>query len=222
MAMELGLDKFQGVFSRLRKLPQSQRIALLAAIAAAVVGSYIYLFYLPARATLERLGAQQLELQRKLSEVSSVAANLPAFQARLTELDVELKTALRQLPNSKELPGLLTDISSRGKNAGLEFKAFRPKDEVPREFYAEVPIEIEFNGGFHEIARFFDALSKLPRIVNVADLQVDIDKETPLGTRLKVKGNATTFRFLEQAAAPAAPVAPATPAAPATANGGEA
>jgi len=220
--MELGLDKFQGVFSRLRKLPQSQRIALLAAIAAAVVGSYIYLFYLPARATLERLGAQQLELQRKLSEVSSVAANLPAFQARLTELDVELKTALRQLPNSKELPGLLTDISSRGKNAGLEFKAFRPKEEVPREFYAEVPIEIEFNGGFHEIARFFDALSKLPRIVNVADLQVDIDKETPLGTRLKVKGNATTFRFLEQAAAPAAPVAPATPAAPATANGGEA
>jgi type IV pilus assembly protein PilO len=222
MAMELGLDKFQGVFSRLRKLPQSQRIALLAAIAAAVVGSYVYLFYLPARATLERLGAQQLELQRKLSEVSSVAANLPAFQARLTELDVELKTALRQLPNSKELPGLLTDISSRGKNAGLEFKAFRPKDEVPREFYAEVPIEIEFNGGFHEIARFFDALSKLPRIVNVADLQVDIDKETPLGTRLKVKGNATTFRFLEQAAAPAAPVGPAKPAAPATADGGEA
>jgi len=220
--MELGLDKFQGVFSRLRKLPQSQRIALLAAIAAAVVGSYVYLFYLPARATLERLGAQQLELQRKLSEVSSVAANLPAFQARLTELDVELKTALRQLPNSKELPGLLTDISSRGKNAGLEFKAFRPKDEVPREFYAEVPIEIEFNGGFHEIARFFDALSKLPRIVNVADLQVDIDKETPLGTRLKVKGNATTFRFLEQAAAPAAPVGPAKPAAPATADGGEA
>jgi len=222
MAMELGLDKFQGVFSRLRKLPQSQRVALLAAIAAAVVGSYVYLFYLPARATLERLGAQQLELQRKLSEVSSVAANLPAFQARLTELDVELKTALRQLPNSKELPGLLTDISSRGKNAGLEFKAFRPKDEVPREFYAEVPIEIEFNGGFHEIAHFFDALSKLPRIVNVADLQVEIDKETPMGTRLKVKGNATTFRFLEQAAAPAGPVAPAKPAAPATADGGEA
>jgi type IV pilus assembly protein PilO len=220
--MDLGLDKFQGVFSRLRKLPQSQRIGLLAAIAAAVVGSYVYLFFLPGRETLERLGAQQLELQRKLSEVSAVAANLPAFQARLTELEVELKTALRQLPNSKELPGLLTDISSRGKSAGLEFKAFRPKDEVPREFYAEVPIEIEFNGGFHEIAHFFDALSNLPRIVNVADLQVEIDKETPLGTQLKVKGNATTFRFLEQAAAPVAPVAPAKRAAAAKADGGEA
>jgi type IV pilus assembly protein PilO len=222
MAMDLGLDKFQGVFVKLGKLPRAQRIAVLAVLSAAVVGVYVYLFYLPASATLDGLSAQQLELQRKLNEVRSVAANLPSFQARLTELEVELKTALRQLPNSKELPGLLTDISSRGKNAGLEFKAFRPKDEVPRDFYAEVPIEIEFNGGFHEIARFFDDVSKLPRIVNVADLKIEIEKETPLGTRLLVKGNATTFRFLEQAVAPSAAPTAGKPAPGATSKGGEA
>ncbi len=218
--MELGLDKLQEASARLMKLPRYQRGALLAALSAAVLGLYVYALYLPARATLDRLGAQQLDLQRKLNEVRSVAANLPAFQARLTELEVELKTALRQLPNSKELPGLLTDISSRGKNAGLEFKAFRPKEEVPREFYAEVPISIEFTGGFHEVARFFDDLAKLPRIVNVGDLRVDIEKEGPLGTKLLVKGNATTFRFLEQAA-PAAGT-PAGKQAPAKAKGGAA
>jgi type IV pilus assembly protein PilO len=153
--------------------------------------------------------------------VRSVASNLPAFELRLTELEGELKTAVRQLPNSKELPGLLTDISSRGKNAGLEFKGFRPKDEVPRDFYAEVPIDIEFTGGFHEIARFFDDVSKLPRIVNVNDLKVEIEKEAPFGTRLIVRGNATTFRFLEQAAAPVAPAAPAK-VAPAKAKEGDA
>lgn len=216
--MELGLEKYQATFAKLTKLPRSQRLAILALLALTVVGAYVYLFYLPSRETLERLGAQQLELQRKLSEVRSVAANLPAFQARLSDLETELKTALRQLPNSKELPGLLTDVSSRGKNAGLEFRAFRPKDEVPREFYAEVPIEIEFTGSFHDIARFFDDVSKLPRIVNVADLKVEIEKETPLGTRLVVKGNATTFRFLEQGGAPAAPAQ----AAPVRAKGGDA
>lgn len=219
--MELGLEKFQGAFSRLSKLPRSQRIAILVALAASVVGLYAYLLYLPASETLARLNTQELELQRKLNEVRSIAANLPAFQARLTELEGELKTALRELPNSKELPGLLTDISSRGKNAGLEFKAFRPKDEIPRDFYAEVPIEIEFNGGYHDIARFFDDLSKLPRIVNVADLKIEIEKETTLGTRLLVKGNATTFRFLEQAAGSADSAAPAK-AAPVRAKGGDA
>lgn len=221
MAMNLGLDRFQGVFVRLAKLPRSQRTALLATMAVSVVGLYVYLFYLPARATLERLGAQQLELQRKLNEVRAVASNLSTFQARLTELEVELKTALRQLPNSKELPGLLTDISSRGKNAGLEFKAFRPKDEVPRDFYAEVPIEIEFNGGFHEIARFFDDLSKLPRIVNVSNLKIEIEKESPLSTRLVVRGSATTFRFVEQAAVAPAPAGKPGPAK-AKSKGGEA
>lgn len=219
--MELGLERFQGAFVKLSKLPRAQRIGLLGLVAVAIVGLYVYSFFLPARETLDQLSAQQLELQRKLNEVRSVAANLPAFQTRLTELEVELKTALRQLPNSKELPGLLTDISSRGKNAGLEFKAFRPRDEVPRDFYAEVPIEIEFTGGFHEIARFFDDVSKLPRIVNVADLKVEIEKESPMGTRLVVRGNATTFRFLEQSLAPAGTAAPVK-AAPAKAHGGEA
>ena len=60
-----------------------------------------------------------------------------------------LTLALRQLPDSKELPVLLTDVTSLGKNAGLEFKAFRPRPEIQRDFYAEVPIEIEFTGRFH-------------------------------------------------------------------------
>jgi type IV pilus assembly protein PilO len=212
--MELGLDKFQDVFVRLARLPRMQRVAFLAVLSVGIVGLYVYTFFLPAQATIEQLEAQQLELQRKLNEVRSVAANLPAFEARLGELEVELKTALRQLPNSKELPGLLTDISSRGKNAGLEFRAFRPKDEIPRDFYAEVPIEIEFTGTFHEIARFFDDIAKLPRIVNVSDLRVEIEREGPQATRLVVKGNATTFRFLEQALAPGgkAPTASRTPA----------
>ena len=218
--MDLGLESFQGAFLRLSKLPRSQRIGLLGLVAGGIIGLYVYSFFLPARETLDQLSSQQLELQRKLNEVRSIAANLPAFQARLTELEVELKTALRQLPNSKELPGLLTDISSRGKNAGLEFRAFRPKDEIPRDFYAEVPIEIEFTGSFHEIARFFDDVSKLPRIVNVSDLKVEIEKESPLSTRLVVKGNATTFRFLEQSLAPAN--AEANAKASTGAQGGEA
>ena len=94
---------------------------------------------------------------------------------------------------------LLTDITSLGKNAGLEFKAFRPKEEVRRDFYAEVPIDIEFTGDFHDTAAFFDEISRLPRIVNVGSLDVVISTENSLDTVLQVKGNATTFRFLDDA-----------------------
>jgi type IV pilus assembly protein PilO len=130
--------------------------------------------------------------------VRSVAANMGRFQDEIAGLEKKLKIALRQLPDSKELPVLLTDVTSLGKNAGLEFKAFRPQDEVRRDFYAEVPIGIEFTGTFHEIANFFDRVAKLPRIVNVAELDMSIGDESANQTKLKVKGRATTFRFLEE------------------------
>ena len=224
--MNLGLEKFQGSFEKLAKLPRPYRLALIPAVAVVVLALYGYAFYSPASTELDQLRAQQLELQRKLNEVRAVAANLGAFEEELTRLERELTIALRQLPNSKELPVLLTDISTLGKNAGLEFKSFKPKPEVPREFYAEVPIEIEFNGQFHEIAAFFDEISRLPRIVNVSELKMSIAKETAGETRLLVKGNATTFRFLESTA-PAAP-APGGPGGmpgrkpPAGQQGGEA
>jgi len=204
MAMDLGLDKLQGSLERFSKLPKNARQGVIAGVVIAVLGLYGWLFYLPASTQLKAVHAQELELQRKLNEVRTVAANLPKFQEELAELERRFEVALRQLPNSKELPVLLTDVSSIGKNAGLEFKSFKPKTEVPRDFYAEVPIEIEFSGSFHEIATFFDNVSKLPRIVNVSDIQMRVDEENLEGTRLQVSGNATTFRFLEAAAAPAA------------------
>jgi type IV pilus assembly protein PilO len=218
--MNLGLDKLQSSAEKLAKLPRSYRIAMIPAVMVIVVGGYLWSFWSPAHTELEGLRAQQLELQRKLNEVRAVAANLSAFEEELHHLDQELTVALRQLPNSKELPVLLTDISSLGKNAGLEFKSFRPKEEVPREFYAEVPIEIEFTGGFHEIASFFDQVSKLPRIVNIGELKMKIFKETTDGTLLQVEGNATTFRFLEAASAPPAPAAGARPAGQGAAGAG--
>jgi type IV pilus assembly protein PilO len=225
--MDLGLDKLQASLDKLTKLPRPYRMAIVPGIVVIVFALYGWTFYAPASRDLDSLRAQELELQRKLNEVRSVTQNLGAFEEELGRLDRELVVALRQLPNSKELPVLLTDISTLGKNAGLEFKSFKPKPEVPREFYAEVPIEIEFHGHFHEIAEFFDQISRLPRIVNVSDLKMKVDKENTNETLLFVSGNATTFRFLDTGVAPSPEKAAPAGAAPgvqkpAAGRGGEA
>jgi type IV pilus assembly protein PilO len=206
--VDLGLDKLQGTVDRFAKLPRAYRMALVPFVAVLLLAGYVWLFFLPARAELQTVEAQERDLERKVSEVRAIVANLAAFEAELSQLEQKLKLALRQLPDSKELPGLLTDVSSLGKDAGLEFKAFRPRDEVNREFYAEVPIEVEFSGDYHDIARFFDRVSKLPRIVNVSELNMEILDQKSDSTRLKVHGEATTFRFIEHEV----PATPATPA----------
>jgi type IV pilus assembly protein PilO len=207
--MDLGLDKLQPHLEKLARLPKPYQMATLPLLAALVLGGYVYSLYLPASRELAQVQDQHLTLQRKLNEVRSVAANVATFEQEIAALEKKLSIALRQLPNSKELPVLLTDVTSLGKNAGLDFKAFRPGIEVKRDFYAEVPIDIEFSGRYHDIAGFFDEVSRLPRIVNVGELEVTIADEDTLETFLNVKGQARTFRFIEEAQAP-----PAQPAAP--------
>ena len=201
--MELGLDKLQVHLDKLTRLPKGARMALVPVILALVVGIYGYVFYLPASQELAKAEQEQLQLQRKLSEVRAVAANEQAVRDEIAQLEKKLAVALRQLPDSKELPVLLTDVTSLGKNAGLDFRAFRPQQEIRKAFYAEVPIDIEFTGGFHDIAVFFDQIARLPRIVNISELEMTIGKESSLNTQLKVKGKATTFRFVEPEPEPA-------------------
>jgi type IV pilus assembly protein PilO len=175
--MDFGLDQFNSQFEKLAKLPKGYRLAILPALAVLVVATYVYLLYLPKAEQLESVRTQQLQLHRRLNEVRAVAANIGKFEEEIAALERKLKVALRQLPDSKELPVLLTDINTLGKTSGLDFKAFRPADEVRRDFYE---------------------ISRLPRIVNVNELSIGIADENSVETVLKVKGEATTFRFIEE------------------------
>jgi type IV pilus assembly protein PilO len=186
----------QSKLEAVSKLPKAARIGILAAVAIMIAGGYYYFSYQARADELKQLHAQELELQRKLSEVRSVAANIGAFEAEIGDLEVKLKTALRQLPNKKQLEVLLTDISNLGKTAGIEIKSFKRNEEIGHDFYAEVPIQIELSGQFHDVAMFFDLMSKLPRIVNMGALSIGVQKENEVSTLLSVKGTATTFRFV--------------------------
>lgn len=188
--------ELQGYIDKITKLPKAARIGILFAIGASFIAGYYFLFYEDKAEELRQLHTQEMELQRKLSEVRSVAANIAAFEAEIADLEIKLKTALRQLPNEKQLEVLLTDISNLGKTAGIEIKSFKRNGEIVHDFYAEVPIEIALEGEFHDVAEFFDLMSKLPRIVNMGSLSIGVARENESETLLSVKGTATTFRFV--------------------------
>jgi type IV pilus assembly protein PilO len=118
-------------------------------------------------------------------------------------LNEELKTALTQLPNEKEIPEILKNISSLGKESNLEFTLFRPKPEEPQQFYAKVPIELVVLGNYHSIGLFFDKVSKLPRIINVVDFNMTRAKDvkgkiSETENLVKTSCMINTYRFIEK------------------------
>jgi len=190
--------EIQSKLDQISKLPTATRVAIVVGISLVIIAGYYFGIYTDKADKLARLRTQELELQRKLSEVRSVAANLAEFEEEIAALELKLSSVLRQLPNRKELEVLLTDISNLGKTAGVEIKSFVRKEELVHGFYAEVPIELEIEGEYHSLAHFFDLVSGLPRIVNMGALNIKVEKETLEATRLRIVGTATTFRFVRK------------------------
>lgn len=181
----------------IKKLPTKQKAIALAVILALIAGLYWYLVYNPKAVELAGLVANSDKLQAELNESKALAADLPRFKEEVARLNEELKKALLELPDKKEIPSLLTSISNLGTESGLEFLSFKPSPEAPSGFYAKVPVALNVKGSFYEVATFFDKVGKLPRIVNIAEVTIGGAKEEGGKLVLTTSCLATTYRFIE-------------------------
>ena len=187
------------VLERMETLPAVARMTVLGALFASVVAVYWVSAFSASLSELNVLQQQHTRLQSEIAQSRGVIANLASFESRRNEMGARLEIALRKLPNSRELPVLLTDITGLGKKAGLEFRSFTPQAERMKEFYAEVPISVEMFGSYHDFGSFFEKLAQHERIVNMTELELMIETPGPNEALLEMRGVATTFRFVENA-----------------------
>jgi type IV pilus assembly protein PilO len=199
MALDLNID-FDEKLEQLAKIPKPIRLAVVSSLLVALAATYWFMSYKPAQDQRSELVVRGQELQRQLNNARTVAANVPGFEAEVAELERDLDLALKQLPNRKQFEDLLQDISTAGKKVGVTIKSIDRDKEVPRDFYAEVPFKLELEGAYHDLARFFEMVANLPRIVEIGGLDIKVAKETRQSTQLKITGRATTYRFLSDEA----------------------
>jgi type IV pilus assembly protein PilO len=183
---------------KILKLPTKQKILLLVLISVIEAAALVWFLYLPKYNELSGLKTELTRLEGEIDEKTRITKNLPKLQAEYEKLNQELAQALTELPNSQEIPSLLTSITTLGKNAGLDFLTFRPKGEVPKEFYADVPVDIIVSGSYFSVANFFAAVANLPRIVNITNVAFSDIKNVNNRMMTKVTCLATTFRFLDK------------------------
>jgi len=183
---------------KILKLPTKQKILIFSVVMLLEAAALIWFLYVPKYQEHVKLKAELTKLQNEIEEKTKVVANLPRLQQEYDQLNQELAQALTELPNSKEIPSLLTSITTLGKNAGLDFLVFRPKGEAVKDFYAEVPVEIVISGSFYSVANFYAAVSNLPRIVNISNVAFSDIKNLNNRIMTKVTCLATTFRFLDK------------------------
>ena len=179
--------------------PLPFRVAVIAIVFLLVTGLGIYWFIVKDRAPqLERAQLEEQELRTTFENKQRKAANYDAYKAQLAQIEQSFGTMLRQLPGETEIPSLIVDISQTGLAAGLQEKLFVPQPEIPKDFYAEKPIKIQFSGGYHELANFVSGVAALPRIVTLHDINISRD-DPEFFDELNMEVTAQTYRYLEEA-----------------------
>ncbi len=163
----------------------------------AVIGAGFYFFiFKPKFEKIEKLKQTLKTKKRTLVTYEAKAKILPQLEEKLKKLKEELNYAMAALPNEKEIPVLLTEISRAGTKTGLKFINFKPKPEQVKEgFYAVIPVSMVVQGRFHQHVHFFDEVSRLYRIVNINSISM---QSTNGGHILNVSCEAETYRFVNK------------------------
>ncbi|MEN6472634.1 MAG: type 4a pilus biogenesis protein PilO [Syntrophaceae bacterium] len=174
------------------------KVVVLALILGIIVAVYWQFLYRPVMTEVKTLEPELTTLKQELSAKQAIVAERPKYEAELEQTRHELVLALKQLPDKSEIPSLLETISSLGKSSGLNFILFKPRPEVPKNFYAEIPVDIKVQGTYRDVVTFFDRVSKMPRIVNMSEISMSGPKRESDGrTSVTTTCMATTYKFIE-------------------------
>jgi type IV pilus assembly protein PilO len=154
---------------------------------------------------LETYQAKEQTLKADFENKQKKAVNLEEYRQQLDEIEKSFGDLLRQLPDKTQVPDLLVDVSQTGLASGLEFELFRPGNETPKEFYAELPIDIRVLGNYMEFGTFISGLASLPRIVTIHNVKIMPRKDTSASNKNKplvMEALVKTYRYMDEAAAP--------------------
>ena len=183
---------------RFFELPLSQRILAYGVAFLLLAVLYWYFFYQPVVAQIEEKLNRQSELEAEQAKLTSTLKDSKKLREDIVESEARFKEATTQLPEEKEIPELLRQVSNLGRDSGLEITLFRQQTETLQDLHAEVPVEMAVRGGYHQIALFFEKVRRLDRIVNISD--IGIKNPQMVDGRLQVDTSffATTYRFLTE------------------------
>jgi len=103
------------------------------------------------------------------------------------------------LPSTTEYPAFLSAVQSVANATGVDLIAWSPQPEVKEQYYARVPMTIELEGRFHQIAKFFYGIGQSDRIMNMENITLSKPRVVDQDVHLSVQGLATAFRAVEDA-----------------------
>ncbi|PYX92620.1 MAG: hypothetical protein DMG67_06285 [Acidobacteria bacterium] len=185
---------------------------LLAGVIAIVLGAGVWWVWVkPVNDDNEQ---KQIALDQKKADNETLRRyerDLPGLEREIASLQQQLEIQRTIVPDEKEAPGFMHLMQDTAASAGIEIRRYTAMPVQTREFYTEVPYQIDIDGSYYAVVNFFERVAKLQRIINIGGLQMATPKFT-YAPNESVVANCMATTFFNHDSSKTAPATPAAAA----------
>jgi len=189
----------------LTKLPLAGQLGVAFLVAALICGAFYWFSYAEALEQEKTKEAALAVLQKEIRALEATANRLPEFQREVQALEARLETLKRILPPEKEMPDLMRRVQYLAAQSSLAIRGFNPAPTAQRDFYVEVPVNLEVEGTYHNLGAFFDRISRMSRLVNIGEVKIKAQSKQAINNTIGVTAVATTYVYQDPPPAAAQP-----------------
>lgn len=196
--------KTREILEKIQKVPAKTRASAFVGVVVAIVVLFIWQIHIPKTDEIKKLESEVSGLETKIRENDAQIRKLDELRQEVKMLQEKLSLLTQQLPPESEVSGLLRQIQGLVNKSGLTLKLWKPETRKPHSsgMYEEIPITLRLLGGYHNVAMFYDSVSKLTRIVNILNVKLGSAKIGKSGLmEIDIDCTAMTFAATDKGAA---------------------
>jgi type IV pilus assembly protein PilO len=176
--------------------PIAPRMMAAGALLLLVLIAGWFFYWDPQIEEIDRGQQEEQKLKDTYKSKLQQSISLEALKEQKKLVDQYVLRMEKQLPSSAEMGALLDDINSAANGRGLSFDLFKPGTVVVKDYYAELPIDIQMVANYHDLGQFVSDIAKLPRIITLNNLTFSVSKDLKK-PGIVLDGIAKTYRYLD-------------------------
>jgi len=194
--MKLSAD-FKGISKRLPRISKVQKFIIVIGLNI-IVFILLFLFIInPLLDTKRQLASDYAKVKQDLDRMVDIKNNMEKYRKEYAQMQEVLVQLLRQLPETKDIPNLLRNVSTIGTETRVKVSYFEPGVVQNKDFYGEFPFRVKFNGPYHNIGYFFDGIRRIERVVDIRSFTLNA-KGAPPKIVLDGEFSAKSYVYLKE------------------------
>ena len=184
----------------LSKLPWWGQIGAFVVVCGGAAYGFYHFYASEMQADITMRETRLTAMRGDIARGVATARRLPEFESQVAQLEQRLENLKQVLPEERDVADILRRIQGLATQSSLAIQSFKPLPVMPQALYAEVPYRLTAEGTYHNLAFFFDRISKFPRIINVSEISIKTRTPADANATIVAECTATTFVLQEAGA----------------------